>query len=134
MEHLQREVVEQLMAGETESSIRRFVNAVVSPNTWDDIPEDIRQFLVSQAPTFIDDVNDPNPWTVDLEQLSKFPNPILLTQGENSPKFYGVILDEIHHFVPQAKRKIVRGADHIPHGSHPQEYADIIKSFIRKNA
>lgn len=134
MDQLQREVVEQLMAGEMESSISRFVNAVVRPNAWDDIPEDFRQFLVSQAPTFIDDVNDPDPWTVDLEKLAEFSKPILLTQGEHSAKFYGVILNEIHRAVPGAKRMIIQGADHDPHVSHPKEYAEIIKAFISKNA
>ena len=130
MEQLQREVVEKLMAGEMETSISRFVNAVVHPNAWDEMPEDFQQFLVSQVPTFIDDVNDPNPWTVDLEKLAKFPKPILLTQGENSANFYEVILNEIQGAVPQAKRMVIHGADHGPQNSHPQEYAEILKSFI----
>jgi pimeloyl-ACP methyl ester carboxylesterase len=134
MDQLQREVVKQLIAGEMESSISRFLNAVVRPNVWDDMPEDFRQFLVSQAPTFIDDVNDPNPWTTDLEQLAKFPNPILFTQGEHSAKFYGVILDEIHKAIPQAERIVIQDVDHDPHVSRPQEYAEIIISFISKNA
>ena len=134
MDQLQREVVEKLMAGEMESSISRFMNAVVLPDVWDTFPDDFRKFLVSQAPTFIDDVNDPDPWSVNLEKLAKFPQPTLLTQGENSAKFYGVILDEIHKAVPQAERLVIQGADHGPQVSHPQEYAEIIMSFISKNA
>ena len=134
IDQLQREVVEQLMAGEMESSIRRFVNAVVRPNVWEDMPEASRQFLVSQAPTFIDDVNDPDPWTVDLGKLAKFPNPILLTQGERSPRFYGVILDEIRRAVPKAESIVIQAADHGPHASHPQEYAEIIRSFTANDA
>lgn len=134
MEQLQREVVEQLMAGEMETGLRRFVNAVVRPNAWEDLPEDSQQFLVSQAPTFIDDVNDPNPWTVNRGKLAEFTKPLLLTQGEKSARFYGVILDEIQEAVPQAERMIIQGVDHVPQASHPQEYAEIIQSFISKNA
>ena len=132
MDQLQRDVVEKLMAGKMESNISRFMNAVILPDVWDTFPDDFRKFLVSQAPTFIDDVNDPDPWTVDLEKLAKFPQPILLTQGEHSAKFYSVILDEIHKAVPQAKRMVIQGADHGPQVSHPQEYAEVIKSFISK--
>jgi pimeloyl-ACP methyl ester carboxylesterase len=67
MDQLQKETVKQLMAGEMESSISNFMNAVLKPNAWDEFSEDFRKFLIASAPTFIDDVNDPDPWTVDLE-------------------------------------------------------------------
>lgn len=134
MDQLQKKTVKQLMAGEMESSIRTFMNAVLKPNAWDEFPEDFRKFLIASAPTFIDDVNDPDPWTVDLEELAKFPKPILLTQGEYSTKVYGAILDELHKAVPRAQRMIIEGADHSPQISHPKEYAEIVRSFISQNA
>ncbi len=134
MDQLQRDTVKQLRAGEMESSIRTFMNAVLKPNAWDEFPEDFRKFLIASAPTFIDDVNDPDPWTVDLEKLAKFPKPILLTQGEYSAKFYGAILDELHRGVPRAQKLVIEGADHGPQFSHPKEYAEIIRSFVSKNA
>lgn len=134
IDQLQRDVIEDLMAGEMESSIARFMNAVIQPNAWDTFPNDFRKFLISQAPSFIDDVNDPDPWSVDLEKLAKFQQPILLTQGEHSAKFYGIILDEICNAVPQAERMVIHGADHGPQVSHPRDYAEIIDTFMGENA
>ena len=54
--------------------------------------------------------------------------------GEYSPEFYGVILDEIMKAVPQAEKIVVPEAYRVPHIAYAQEYAEIVKSFIAKNA
>ncbi len=133
-ERLQRVVVEQLVAGDVEQGTRSFVNAAVRPSVWDEMPVEFREFLMGQAPSYVDDVNDPYPWTVDLEALARYAGPILLTQGERSARFYGVVLDEICRMVPQAARIVIQGVDHDPHVARPKEYADIIKSFLGENA
>jgi pimeloyl-ACP methyl ester carboxylesterase len=134
MDQLIKEVADRLEAGEMESGISAFMNAAVAPNAWDGFTEEFRTFLVTGAQTFIDDVNDPDPWSVNLNKLAEFPGPILLTTGEYSPEFYGVILNEIMKAVPQAEKIVVPEAYHVPHIAYAQEYAEIVKSFIAKNA
>ncbi|MFN2139980.1 MAG: hypothetical protein ACK2U5_05830 [Candidatus Promineifilaceae bacterium] len=71
---------------------------------------------------------------VDLDKLAEFPGGIFLNTGEYSPEFYGVILDEIMKAVPQAEKIVVPEAYRVPHIAYAQEYAEIVKSFIAKNA
>jgi pimeloyl-ACP methyl ester carboxylesterase len=40
-----------------------------------------------------------------------------------------MVLDQLKKVLPNATRKIIEGAGHVPHLSHPQEYIRLIKDF-----
>ena len=129
-ERIQREAIELITRGEVDAGIGRFVEAAIGPDAWKSTPEEFREYLRGAAPSFVDDVNDPEPWTVDLQALRGFPRPVVLTQGEDSPVFYGVILDALFQSLPHAHRLIIRGAGHGPHFEKPREYADLISTLM----
>lgn len=133
MAQAQTDAVELMQAGRLESGTRAFMEAALRPGIWADFSQSSREFLVSNAPSFIDDINDPEPWTVDLEKLAGFPKPILLTQGELSPHFYAAILSQLLQALPRVQKRTVPGAEHVPHISHPREYAEIIRAFINRS-
>ena len=130
IERQQRETVDLIARGELDAGIGGFVDAVIGPDAWKSTPEEFRRYLRGAAPSFVDDANDPEPWTVDLQALGGFPRPVVLTQGEDSPAFYRVILDAISRSLPSAHRLIIRGAGHGPHEEKPREYADSITTLI----
>lgn len=130
IDRLQRRTTELIERGELDAGISGFLDAVIGPGAWKSTPEEFRQYLRDAAPSFVDDVHDPEPWTVDLQALSRFAGPIVFTQGEDSPAFYGVILDAISLSLPSAHRLIIRGAGHGPHVDKPGEYADSITPLI----
>jgi pimeloyl-ACP methyl ester carboxylesterase len=130
IDRLQRATIDRIARGDVDAGIRGFLETVVGPDAWVSAPEDVRRYLRAAAPSFIDDVNDPEPWTVDLAALERFPRPIILTQGEHSAEFYGVILDEIGRSVPGARRLAIEGAGHGPHWHRPADYAGLVMTAI----
>jgi len=130
IDRLQRETIDRIARGDVDAGIRGFLEIVVGPGAWVSAPEDVRRYLRAAAPSFIDDVNDPEPWTVDLAALGRFPRPIILTQGEHSAEFYGVILDAIGRSVPAARRLAIEGAGHGPHWDQPANYASAVTTAI----
>ena len=66
----------------------RFMDAVLTPGAWNDSSEDFRAYLRASAPSFVDNVNDPDPSSLDLDLLGEFPRPVLLTHGTLSPAWY----------------------------------------------
>jgi pimeloyl-ACP methyl ester carboxylesterase len=130
IDRLQRTTIDRLARGDVDAGIRGFLEAVVGPDAWVSAPEDVRRYLRSAAPSFIDDVNDPEPWTVDLAALARFPRPIILTQGEHSAEFYGVILDGIGRSVPRARRLAIEGVGHRPHWEQAAHYASTVTTAI----
>ena len=132
MDRIQRDTSRLLAEGVTDSSISRFMDAVLTPGAWNDFPEDFRAYLRASAPSFVDDVNDPDPWSVDLDLLGEFPRPVLLTHGALSPAWYRVTIDEIAESVPSADRVEVPYAGHGAHVDQPSEYARIIVDLIER--
>lgn len=130
IDRIQRDAVTRLEQGDLDVGISAFVNAVVEPGAWDGIPPEFREFLRSNAPSFVDDVNDPDPWTVDLEGLGELSMPMLLTQGGESPAFYGHIIDELVSHAPTALRATIADAGHGAHVWQPATYAALLRDAV----
>jgi pimeloyl-ACP methyl ester carboxylesterase len=126
-----RAVADRIEAGDMEAGARTFVEMIVGSGAWDTMLPDIaKQTLINNAPTFLDETRDPEILGVDLEALSLFDRPVLLSGGSESPPFFAAVLDRLQATLPRATRKTFAGAGHIPHVTHPQDYAAASASFV----
>lgn len=126
-------VLATLTSGDLEAGARQFVESVaLGPGMWDTLPPDMQRIFVFNAPTWMDEMNEPEAAkTVDLVRLAAFKQPLLITQGTTSPPFFGVILDKIAAAVPQAQRYTFHGAGHVPHLTHTDEYVRVVTEFMQ---
>lgn len=124
------EATAKIASGQIEAGVRMFVDSALGPHAWAELLDDTRELLFANAPAFVDDVNDPEPFSVDLSKLVNFSQPILLTQGEYGPLALKFISDQLAAELPQAQSLTIAGAEHSPHITHPEAYAAMIKSFI----
>jgi pimeloyl-ACP methyl ester carboxylesterase len=121
-----------LGTGNLEAGSRRFMETfVVGPGGWDRLSPDWRQTMVANAPTFLDELRDPDAYTVDLAALAAFPAPTLLTYGDQSPPFYPPVVAKLAGAVPRAELRCFAGAGHVPHASHPVDYVATIFAFAQ---
>jgi pimeloyl-ACP methyl ester carboxylesterase len=124
-------VVTHLAAGEVEDGTRQFMETVVfGPGAWEIIPPERRQFLMSNAPTFLDEMRDPGSWTADLAALAAITCPILLTHGGESFPFWQHVVAKIAAVLPRSQMQVIPGAGHNAHGSHPEAYVAAITAFL----
>jgi pimeloyl-ACP methyl ester carboxylesterase len=124
-------VAGEIEAGNMEAGARRFVETVLGPNTWDTmLPDEAKETLICNAPTFLDEARDPEALSIDLKALSGFDRPVLLGGGSESPPFFAPVLDKLAPILPNATRKTFDGDGHLPHLTHPQEYVQAITAFI----
>jgi pimeloyl-ACP methyl ester carboxylesterase len=131
-EAVQQIVVGLLSAGQNAEAARQFVEQVaLGPGHWELLPPSVQETFVRNAQTFLDETKDPDALTIDVASLAHFSGPALLTQGTESPPFFGLILDKIARVLDGAQRRTIEGAGHIPQMSHPKEYADALVSFTR---
>ncbi len=93
---------------------------------WKQFPPDLRDIFVENAPTFLDELRDPDGLNVDLDALSAYVQPTLFTQGDQSPPLYALVLDRLQTALPHAERHRYVGAGHLPHVTHPTEFAAVI--------
>ncbi|MEY9965648.1 pimeloyl-ACP methyl ester carboxylesterase [Streptacidiphilus sp. MAP12-16] len=112
-----------LETGDYVAAAELFVDTVAfGPGAWGQLPAPVRDVFVRNAPTFLDELRDPDAPGLDLGALGAYHGPALLTGSDNSPPMFGPVLDRIAAVLPQAERHLYAGAGHAPQLTDPEEY------------
>ncbi|MGH7232094.1 MAG: alpha/beta fold hydrolase [Nitrospiraceae bacterium] len=128
-------VAERITSGDHAGAAEQFVETVaLGPGTWAQLPPKLRQTCIENAPTFLDETNDPEQFVFDLEWIKAFPRPVLLSTGDQSPPTFGPVIARLADVLPSAEVVTFPGAGHIPHATHPDAYIETIMAFIHKHA
>jgi pimeloyl-ACP methyl ester carboxylesterase len=126
-------VIELLHAGDMEAAARRFVETVAfGPGAWESLPPAVRDTFVRNAPTFLDETNDPDGLGLDVAALRSFDKPALVTTGTASPPFFAPIVEVVARALPRSRTHAFEGAGHVPHLSHPQQYVEVVRRFCSR--
>ena len=116
-----------------EGGAREFVETVAfGPGAWAQLPSEVKKTAIFNAPTFLDEMHDPQAHSIDLARLRNFSQPMLLTLGEQGPPFFAPIIEKLAKALPQAERKSFLGAGHEPEQSDPEIYVRTLAEFIAK--
>ena len=123
-------VVDLIRKGQMEKAAEEFVEKIaMGPGTWEKLPEVVQKTFIYNAPTWFDEMQDPQSLQIDLTNFSDFKRPSLLTEGSESPPFFSLVIDKLMNAIPHAKRITIEGAGHVPHMSHPEKYIEMVRSF-----
>ncbi|MGH2715923.1 MAG: alpha/beta fold hydrolase [Solirubrobacteraceae bacterium] len=124
----------RIAAGDHEGAARQFVDELAfGPGIWDNqLPPEVRAMFVRNAPTFLDELQDPDVCGADLTALARLPVPLRLTQGTESLAHFARAIDRLVEAAPQIKRETIPGAGHVPQLTVPELYAETIASFVRE--
>jgi pimeloyl-ACP methyl ester carboxylesterase len=126
-------VGERISAGDNEGAAEQFVEEVAfGPGAWEQLPPAVRATFAQNAPTFLDELRDPDQYGADLPGLRRLEIPLRLTQGYESLPVFARAIDQLAHAVPRIRRETIEGADHVPQLSVPELYAETITSFVRE--
>jgi pimeloyl-ACP methyl ester carboxylesterase len=124
-------VVERIVSGDHPGAAEQFVETVaLGPGAWAQLPPEARQTMILNAPTFLDEANDPDQLAFDPRSVASFRKPALLTKGALSPSMFAPIVEQIAAILPAAELHVFPEAGHIPHVTHPKEYVAAIGGFV----
>jgi pimeloyl-ACP methyl ester carboxylesterase len=124
-------VLTHLRAHEPLAAARKFTDEIaVGPGTWDQLPPPVQQTFLANAPTFLDEHDDPRGADLDLPHLAGYTGPALLTRGAAGPPWFATITSRLVEALPQAATHTFEGAGHIPHITHPEAYARVLTAFV----
>lgn len=127
-------VVDLLETGDLVGGAERFVETIaLGPGGWRQLPQAARDTFVFNAPTWLDELREPASLTMDLEQLSRYGGPALLSVGGQSPPFFPPVVERLAQALPRARRHVFAQAGHVPHLSNPDEYVAVLTDFIRQS-
>jgi pimeloyl-ACP methyl ester carboxylesterase len=124
-------VVRLLRAGDHEGGARSFVeNIAYGPGAWEQMPQAARDTFVFNAPTWLDELQEPSALSMQLDLLANFDAPTLLTLGGTSPPFFPLVVKRVAAAIPYARQHVYPDAGHTPHLSHPEDYVRVVREFI----
>ncbi len=128
-------VARLLEGGDMAAGARLFVETIAfGPGAWPQLPQAVRDTFIFNAPTWLDELREPQSLSLDLDRLSSFSAPTLLSVGGASPPFFPMVVERLAQALPGAQRHLFPHAGHVPHLSHPDEYVPTITGFIRESA
>jgi pimeloyl-ACP methyl ester carboxylesterase len=121
------EVGRRIAAGDHEGAARQFVEEVaLGPGAWEnELPAGLRAVFVQNAPTYLDEHQDPNQLSVDLDALARLDLPVRLTEGSESPPVFPRVIDRLAELIPRVTRETIQGAAHVPQLSTPERYVEV---------
>lgn len=126
-------VAELISSGRHQDGARTFVEEVAAgPGVWDSIPGADREMMTRNAPTFLDELRDPDAFSIDVSGLRTFPHPLLMTGGDRSIPMFSAILGQLVRTLPRAEYATIPGAGHVPHETAPRKYQELVESFARR--
>jgi len=125
------QVARRIAAGDHAGAAELFVEQVaLGPGSWAQLPDEMRATFIHNAPTYLDEENDPECTSIDEARLTEYDGPVLLTAGDQSPPIFQPVERRLAELLPQAERVTYAGAGHIPHVTHPAEYLSEVVGFI----
>jgi pimeloyl-ACP methyl ester carboxylesterase len=122
-----------LEEGKNAEAAEQFVETIAfGPGMWKQLPPGLQATFVENAPTYLDELRDPDGLSVDLDGLSGYAQPALFTQGDQSPPLFAPVLDRLQTVLPHAERHTYVGAGHIPHITHPSEFVAVVADYAAR--
>jgi pimeloyl-ACP methyl ester carboxylesterase len=124
----------RIAAGDHEGAARQFIDEVaLGPGAWEnELPPEARANLVRNAPTFLDELNDPDAMRIGEAALARLSVPVHLTGGTESPPTFGRVIEQLVEVIPAASREVIAGGGHEPHASMPDRYVAVATDAIRR--
>jgi non-heme chloroperoxidase len=125
---------EAFKAGDTKAGIPLFVNAVGGPGAYErrsdaDTKMNLDNVASSQA-----DATTKRPRPVFTCEMAKaITAPTLLSNGERSPKFFYLIMDQLESCLPNRERIVVAGSSHTVPAENPEAYDQAVLTFLGKH-
>jgi pimeloyl-ACP methyl ester carboxylesterase len=123
--------------GDHEGAARQFVDEIAfGPGAWEnELPPEIKAMFVRNAPTFLDELQDPTQFTINKDALAHLEIPVRLTEGSESPTVGARrVIDRLVELIPRVSRETIDGAAHVPHLTTPERYVDVTTRMAHQAA
>jgi len=120
-----------LATGDIDMAARVFVDSLGGSGTWAKRTPDQKQILFDNLGTTVADTGERPPTT--CAQIQKFDFPILLLNGERSPKRYGEMFAAMRKCKSIAEPILIPNAAHAMNRDNPPAFNAAVLDFLARN-
>ena len=119
--------------GDSVTGVRYYVDAISGRGTFDRLPAatradmlahsfELRRELLTERPDYLPPVT--------CNELSHIMTPVLIVRGENSPRAFQVISDELARCLQSDTTVVIPGAGHPPYAGNPAYFNQVVARFL----
>jgi non-heme chloroperoxidase len=120
--------------GNLEDGVRRFIDGVSAQGAFDRLPPPARTSMMDNAPEMQAETTAPNYFPPFTREVAWGINaPVLLVNGELSPRMFHVITDDLERCLPNNQRVMIPGASHAIQSGNPQAYNEAVLAFLAEH-
>jgi pimeloyl-ACP methyl ester carboxylesterase len=121
--------------GDAELAVKAFVDGVSGVPEFEHAPAAARTRMLENADSLKDETESPGYFTpLRCEELRTIQVPVLLVQGELSPKMFHLIVDELEACLPNTERQVIPGASHSMATGNPEAYNQAVLQFLARHS
>ena len=125
---------EAAKAGDTQRAVPLFVDAVGGPGAYERRSDADKKMNLDNVASFQADATTKLPRPVFTCEMAKAISvPTLLSDGERSPKFFYLIMDQLASCLPNRERIVVAGSSHTVPSESPEAYDQAVLAFLGKH-
>lgn len=123
-------IAARLEAGDHEGAARQYYEQLDgSSGGWAGLDQADRRLRVLNASTYLDQCLDPDALGIELDSLSAFDRPALVTYGDLRPPLFRRIAEMVVDALPGGQAVEISGTAHDPQVTHPDAYARVLTEF-----
>ncbi|HEX2479634.1 MAG TPA: hypothetical protein VHK45_10160, partial [Geminicoccaceae bacterium] len=123
-------VATRLESGDLEGAARHYFDRVAATKGgWSNLDRGHRRVLLANALTYLDQCRDPEALDIELEGLTAFSGPALVTYGDLRPPMFKRIVELLVAVMPGARAQAIPGSAHDPQVTHPDSYARAVEAI-----
>ena len=127
-------VVRLLESGDKVGGARLFMESIIlGPGMWEMLPEQLRETIVANADTWLDETRDPAALNVNLQALTQFRKPTLLTYGGKGLRGSKLIIEKLAKTIPNSRVEFDPDEGHSPHLSNPAKFVRAVGAFAHSS-
>jgi pimeloyl-ACP methyl ester carboxylesterase len=129
-------IARRIAEGDHEGAARQFAEEIAfGPGAWEEeLPPEVRAIMTQNAPTFLDELQDPNLLMIEGDVLARIAVPVHLSDGTDSPPTFGRVVDRLVELIPGATREKIEGTGHVPHMTTPDRYVEATMGAVQRTA
>lgn len=122
--------------GDGEAMVRIFIDGVIGPGTFERLPPPVRASMLDNAAEMAAELQTPleayfPPLT--CQDLRRVHVPVLLLDGEKSPRMFHAIQDAVAACLPDVGRATIPNASHGMHLANPDAYNATVRDFLDRH-
>lgn len=119
--------------GELDAAARLFIDAVLDPGLYDQLPAATHERLRDNARPLGFERPDVDDSPCGCTEAGMIAAPTLLLTGDGSPSMFRFVAEELTRCVPGIEQVTIPNTAHLLHGMNPEVYNATVLAFLDKH-